>query len=318
MMKLKYCFVLSVMFLVACAEDKNSDGASNPIPSMVQISRAVLPTSLESSGVNFFPSSLFSTNADLAELKTRIFSPGPTDFLDRLQKVDSRLNEMASRVSSCATLTTQTYTPPAFVTGLSFPMEFACKETVGNGTSMGMSVFDIYFGKANGYWYLAEIQVNAGFSSGDAEPPTMAVIAKVSEDGNDMEVWQISVENKSSVNYASVVHITADKAAGVFSLSTASSADNTQTISPGANFTGLGCGVRMITNGTDVYAEGKFSQAASCPSQTTVCTQADLSTAGSCSSISGSSEFLALLARADVSGNNAKAMIVDGSGLPTF
>jgi hypothetical protein len=38
---------------------------------------------------------------------------------------------------------------------------------------MGMSDFKVYFGKAGGYWYVAEIQTNAAFESNDSEPPTM-------------------------------------------------------------------------------------------------------------------------------------------------
>jgi len=97
----------------------------------------------------------------------------------------------------------------------------------------------------------------------------------------------------------------------VFELSSASSADSTQTISPGANYSGLGCGVSMKTDGSYVYAEGIFSQASSCPASATVC--ADASTLSDSSGACGSLTSISTLGleRADVSGNQAKSLVVD-------
>jgi hypothetical protein len=310
-----------VSTLLSCADNNNGGGGSvgtSPIPSMVKIAKEVLPANLESSKVSAMDLPVHTMAGELAEMKSRLFSEGPTDFLYRLYMVDSRLNELASRISECADMATQSYTPPAVVTGMSFPMEFSCKTSIDNATSMGMSKYDVYFGKKNGFWYLAEIQVNAGFETSNGEPPSIGVLAKVSEDGSQMDVWQISVEKKSSAYYAGVMHITANKTAGIFSLTTASSADSTQILSPGANFSGLGCGVQMITDSTEVYANGSFSQNPSCPSTTSVCTLADLATSATCSSLSASSSLLSLIGRLDVSGNTAKSLVVDGTGLPSF
>jgi hypothetical protein len=253
-----------------------------------------------------------TVDTNLTELKNRIFSPGPTDFLYRLKMVDNRLASLADAITACEATTTSTYTPPTIATGFNFPMKLSCKQTI-DSASLGVSDHKVYFGKDGGYWYIAELTTNTDFDTGansDAEPPTMGVLAKVSDAGDDMEVFQISVEKKSSTYYSTVTHIKANKTTGVFELSTASSADITQTISPGANFSGVGCGVDMKTDGTHVYASGKFSQATSCPSAATVCALAsDLTDdAGNCGSLTTISTLS--MARSDIDGTLAKSLIV--------
>jgi hypothetical protein len=320
--KLKLIIITAIASsLIACGKKSNSNsggGATNPIPSMVAIAKAVLPSTLESSSVSLMshPNELLFTDTNLTELKNRVFSPGPTDFMFRLNSVDSRLNELATRISSCASATTQTFTPPAFVSGLNFPMKFGCVENI-DAASLGVSDFKVYFGKDNGYWYLAEVTTSATYASGGDNPPNLAVMAKVSEDGSNMEVWQVSVQKVSSTDYSGVLHIVADKTAGIFSLTTASDSNDGVT-NTGTNYSGLGCGVHMITDSTNVYAAGKFSQAASCPTAATVCSAIDLATAGSCSSLSSSSALVTLLTPSDISSTNAKSLIIDRTGFPTF
>jgi hypothetical protein len=195
-------------------------------------------------------------------------------------------------------------------------MELACVQSV-DATSMGVSDFKVYFGKSGGYWYIAEIQTNASFESNDSEPPTMAVLSKIDENGEEMEVFQISVEKSSADNlyYASVTHILANKTLGIFEISSASSADSTHTNSPGANFTGLGCGIQMKTNGTYVYGSGIFSQMNVCPASASPCGNAtDLSDAtGSCGSLTSFTTLA--MDRSTISGNSAKQLVVDRTWL---
>jgi len=301
--------------LVISGCGKSEEGgttSSSPIPSMVTIAKATLPSTLESSAVGKMPFFKLSNMVDsnLTELKDRIFSPGPTDFMYRLKMVDERLDSLADAITQCEGTATQSVTPPAVATGFSFPMELACVQTV-DAASLGVSDFKVYFGKSGGYWYVAELQTNAGFETSDGEPPTMGVLSKINETGADMEVFQISVEKKSGSYYSSVTQIKADQTNGVFELSSASSADQTQTISPGANFTGVGCGVSMKTNGTNVYASGSFGQMTSCPATATVCADAATlsDSPGACGSLTSISTLG--LERADVSGNQAKSLVVD-------
>jgi fluoride ion exporter CrcB/FEX len=75
--------------------------------------------------------------------------------------------------------------------------------------------------------------------------------------------------------------------------------------------TGVGCGVSMKTNGTNVYATGSFNQGQTCAASATVC--ADASTLSDSSGACGSLTSISTLGleRADVSGNQAKSLVVD-------
>jgi len=309
--------IVSLLALSSCSKKESSSSASSPVPSMVTIAKATLPSSLESSAVGFNLTEEFVPETNLDEMKDRLFSPGPTDFMYRLNSVDSRLDSLADAIIACADTPTSTYNPPTtLATGFSFPMELACIQTV-DATSMGVSDFKVYFGKSGGYWYIAEIQTNASFESNDSEPPTMAVLSKIDENGEEMEVFQISVEKSSADNlyYASVTHILANKTLGIFEISSASSADSTHTNSPGANFTGLGCGIQMKTNGTYVYGSGIFSQMNVCPASASPCGNAtDLSDAtGSCGSLTSFTTLA--MDRSTISGNSAKQLVVDRTWL---
>jgi hypothetical protein len=308
--KMKNSFWLSLILslsagMIGCAKNEDSASSStSPIPSMVAIAKGALPGALESSAVGF------TIDSNLTTLKDRLFSPGPTDFMYRLKMVDERLASLGDAIKECEDATTSTYTPPAVATGFNFPMQLSCKQVV-DAASLGVNDFKVYFGKSGGYWYVAELQTNTDFESSDAEPPTMGVLSKVSEAGDEMEVYQISVEKKTGVYYSTVTQIKANKTTGVFELASASSADTSQTISPGANYSGVGCGVSMNTDGVNVYATGSFEQITSCPATATVCANAvDLSDApGSCTSLTTLSTLT--LDRSAVSGNNAKSLVVD-------
>jgi hypothetical protein len=245
-----------------------------------------------------------------------MFAPGPADFQFRIKMIDERLDSLADAIAACESTTTTTYTPPAVATGWTFPMEFSCVQTI-DSSSSGISDMKVYFGKSGGYWYIGEFQTNTDFTNGDGEPPTMAVLAKIDEDGNNLTAVQISVERISSVDYATFTQIIADKTNGTFEISTASSANASQTASSGANYTGLGCGVQMKTDSSLIYASGVFAQGSSCGSTSVLCaTAADFTDTTGCSSLT---TFTSLtLARTDISGTNAKSMIVDRTGLPSF
>ncbi len=316
--KISHAFLLlCLMAIISCAKTEDSSkSSSSPVPSMVTIAKASLPSSLESSSVGFNLIAEDFLSGELSEMKSRLFSIGPTDFMYRLNSVDSRLDSLADAIIACADTPTNTYNPPTIATSFNFPMEFSCVQTI-DAASQGVSDFKVYFGNAGGYWYIAEIQTNASFESNDAEPPTMAVLSKIDEAGTTMEVYQISVE-KSTVGsqyHATVTHIKADKTSGIFELSSASSADSTHTNSPGANFTGLGCGIQMKTDGTYVYGSGIFSQADTCPSSATPCgNAADLSEApGACGALTTLTTLS--LARNTISGSNAKSLVVDRTWL---
>ncbi len=304
-------------------------GSALDIPDALPIVQSTLPTSLKDSTdallmMNRSSSkpamNAFAVDSNITELKSRLFSAGPTDFQDRLSSIDSRLNELEERGADCADKDAKAWTVPVGSTGIPLTtMYFQCYDSV---TGPGVSDYKIYFGKKDGYWYLAELQINDNFTSGtDGEPPTMAVLSKVADDATSVEAYQITVENNAGSYYATITQILADKTAGTFEVSTASSATDGQVLSPGANMTGLGCGVQMKTDGTNIYGSGSFSQASTCAAAATPCVLAsNFDSAGaSCSGINSFSSLAmtrAGLISADAA-TAARAIIIDKTGIPT-
>jgi hypothetical protein len=306
-------------YLLSFAACSKSESSSMSIPDTLPIVQATIPSTLYSSSVSLL-SLITSIDSNLDAVKTRLFSPGPTDFQYRLSAIDSRLNELESRLGDCANEEAKSWTVPVGDTGIPLTtMYFQCYTSV---TGPGVSDYKIYLGKKDSYWYLAELQINDSFESSDAEPPTMGVLAKVASDSSTVEAYQISVEKVSGSYYASIVQILADKTTGVFELAVGSDS-GANTISPGANFTALGCGVRMKTASSLVYAEGVFSQGASCGSSANVCANTtDFSSDTGCSgagltTLSSMNMTQAALATAQA-GNAAKAIIVDKTGMPSL
>ena len=284
------------------------------------ILQAALPATLESSAVassslQELEISPMAVDTALTEVKTRLFSPGPTDFMYSMKSVDDRLTSLADAITQCKDTAVQAYNPPAVVAGMP-TFYFACKQEI-DATSLGVSDFKVYFGKNGGFWYIGVFQTNSTYTSGGSQPPTLGTLAKIDEAGNTLDIYQVFVQLISSTAHASVLHIVADKSTGIFEVSTAATVDASQ-VSTGGLYTGLGCGVSMKTNSTLVYAVGMFSQMSSCGSSATVCASGtDLSTTTGCTGAI-TTFSLTNLARADISATNAKAMVVDRTGMPTF
>ncbi len=313
----------ALALLSACGSDKLD------IPNTLPIVQAALPATLESSAATLMITessskldiNALAADADITALKTRLFSPGPTDFQYRLKSVDSRLDEMEERAGDCADKEAKEWAVPVGTTGIPLTtMYFQCYDTV---TGPGVSDYKIYFGKKDGFWYLAELQINDIFETGSStsgEPPTMAVLAKIAEDSSTVEAYQISVEKVSGAYYSTITQILANKNTGVFEVSTASSA-GTNVLSQGANYTGLGCGVQMKTDGTNIKGSGTFAQG-TCSGSAEPCVLAsNFDTSGaSCGSIGISTFSTVAMTQAGLisagAGNTAKAIIVDKTGMP--
>jgi len=263
--------------------------------------------------------SFLVADANITELKTRLFSAGPTDFQFRLKSIDSRMDELESQAGSCVSATAQEWAVPVGTSGIPLAtMYFQCSFSV-TGTS-GVSDYKIFFGKKDGFWYLAELQINSGLETGSGEPPTMAVLAKIADDSTTVEAYQISLEKISGTYHTSVTQILANKTTMIFEVSTASTATSSQVASSGANMTGLGCGVQMKTDGTNIFGSGVFSQATSCPSSATPCVLAsDFGSSGTCTSINTFSSVAMTRTALSSAGaaNVAKAIIVDKTGMPS-
>ena len=183
--------------------------------------------------------------APLQTIKARLFAPGPTDFSDRIAKVDERLAEFTKRSAEfqrkCVSATQLSWTPAGLPGGVSFPMSFQCKEDLG-----GTGSLTLYFGVgADNYAYVAELQ-NAAPSSG---VPRMAILAKAPLNGSSVEVIQLMDNSAASgPGRTSWLFISANKVTNTMEVSVAATAAGV----------GVGCGVRLRSAGGLIWAEGEF------------------------------------------------------------
>lgn len=176
----------------------------------------------------------------ISQIKARMFSSGPTDFTYRLGQIDSRMQATIKRNNEgdgrkCLSSTPISWNPSSFLpASASFPMWFQCQETMS-----GSSGLTVYFGVLNNVSYIAELQLS----------PRIAVLARVSNDGNNVHAWQI-VAGSTATSPVSYVQIIADRSAQAIEVSTASL--------DGPAFD-IGCGVRLRTSPAYVYTIGEFA-----------------------------------------------------------
>jgi len=264
-----FSMCISGLILSACGAKRGVG-----IPASLPIVQATLPESLKSSAATNFSALMLANAANdfaptlnsstpLGQLKERLFSPGPTDFQYRLKMVDEEIANLPRE--ACLDTEAKEWVIPFGDIPISSTLAkvyVQCKRQESGAPT-------IFYGKKDSFWYLVTAQVNPNFESGSGEPPTIGTITRISEDAQQVEVYQISVEQVDGANYASVTHILADRTAGVFEVSSGSSSANTSGtegtyLSPGANYTGLGCGVQMKTNSEFVYAFGRFDMTLNC------------------------------------------------------
>lgn len=324
---------------VACGKKKNS---GNPI-GMGQLLIPVkdsAPTGLANSsaaskalvGESFLNDP--QTGGALSELKSRLFSPGPTDFMDRLKMVDGRLAELDKRHQESARKCVSDTAKEWKLSGLpdadggtnatqSFWLQ--CSEILNSELS-------VYFGRKDGYSYLIELQKSSGSN------PTMAVLGKVDDASTKAEVWTIYITSASqtdeSKKHSSWMYVLGDKANKNFEMSVGGSGSMGKDGNGDTPFSGLGCGVKVKANATLVQGIGQFfdansslDSAGNCQTaSTTVCANAaDLSSAADCSAVSSFSASVPKLTYAGLGGATAPRQgytlgkkIIDGEGIPAL
>jgi hypothetical protein len=314
-----YSYTAAATILAVGLACGKKDEKSNPFNAP-----AVKPPVENQSPAGFKSASLSLTaDSNLSVIKSRFYSDGPTDFIERLSKVDGRIAEFEGRASSSDSGKCVSEEPKLWdlkdIPGVgAFPMYFSCFDSPSQTQGTSLS---IYFGKKDGYWYIAELSKNP---SGN-EPPTIGVLAKVNEAGTEATVVQLSVETNFTT---SVFHVYANETTKVFEMANASNRTSSNGSGSGANFTGVGCGVRIKSNSDFIYGKGRFSsdncstQAAEVCGKVADLTSANASdcTGASLNTFSTAMDLTAAdLGTVDASGTGYTKVkaVIDGTGLPT-
>lgn len=257
------------------------------------------------------PQSAENSASPMSTIKERLFQEGPTDFMNRIKKVDERLAELDSRHQDTARTCVSEAAKEWTISGLpdanggltaSATFWFQCVEEMSGDSSASLKV---YFGRKDGFSYLAELQTATGGI------PTMAVLGVVDDASTKSEIWQVNIADASVTDdakkHSSWMRILADKTSETFEMAVGGTGTMGKTANGGEEpFSGLGCGVRVKANSTRIYGSGRFYDANSNPDTNPVCQAA-------ATTVCASASDLSVVADDDCSGLTSFA-----AGLPTL
>ena len=339
------CLSLFSFGFVSCGKKSSSKGSPIGLGQLLVPVKASAPTGLTSASAANLASELglAAAGQELAEVKSRFFSPGPTDFMYRLKMVDGRLAELDKRhqegARKCVTETAKEWSLSGLpdssntLTG-SASFWFSCKEEM---AQQGGGTLTVLFGRKDGFSYLAELQ-----KAGDDSIPTMVVLGKVDDASTKAEVWQIVLPKRSVTDsakkHSSWMYILGDKASSNFEMAVGGTGRMNGANDSEEPFSGLGCGVRLKASSTLVYGIGRFHEAGTgggndataqeCgDAEVTVCAGAgDLAakSAADCSALTTFSTSVPKLSYSQLKGTAPYAgyvkgkAILDMTGLPTL
>jgi hypothetical protein len=156
-------------------------------------------------------------------VKSRLFSPGPTNLLSLVKGVDRRMADYDSRVGgmdsapSCLSSTpvdvSSTFSVPAATGTTTFPLFGQCQETLGSGMTL-------MFGKKDNDWYLVD-GANKEPDGSDSCVMTMAKISGTADADRVVDAYMaISYQGKTDnfTGSTTLMHFKADVAAGTLEL----------------------------------------------------------------------------------------------------
>ncbi len=343
--------IAAVSVMASCGKKKNNGGAALGMGQLLLPVKESAPAGLKSGSAAVSgllePLQLFLSGTELSSVKERLFSPGPTDFMDRIKKVDGRLAELDKRHQESARKCVTEEPKEWKLTGLpdangaltgTASFWFSCMEQVNVGNVSSTTSLTIYFGRKDGYSYLAELSTNAASN----EPPTIAVLGKVDDASTKSEIWQVMVTSESqtdaSKRHSSWMYILGDKTNMNFEMSVGGSGRNVSQTDADTPLSYLGCGVRMKSSSTLVYSKGRFHDAGSTmqgagadtctEAEAEVCASAtDLSSKSNseCNALTTFSSSLPYLNYSQLKGTASPAVgyslgfdIIKGKGMPTL
>jgi predicted small lipoprotein YifL len=176
----------------------------------------------------------------LDNLKTNVFGTNGPTFLNDLETIDRRMAELDERAQEtsrkCLGEDTKAWTA-SLVKNETFPMHFSCRENMG-------SHLQVFFGKKDRNFYLGEMQ-DASKHNGEGDAFNGSIIARASEDGQEVESWKLSVAEDEIGTTVVYLHVKANRETSEMELRTAS------------NNTGLaeGCGVHLRSDGQNIKVD---------------------------------------------------------------
>lgn len=282
-------FILSgfcgLIIFSSCAKNSSDKVAGITIPAM-------RPPVAQVAGAGLTQTSFSTLALDPTNFRSRFFGAGPTNILNILSSLDSRLSGIASRTASPLTgcLTNSPTQMNITVFGETITMQFQCYEVLGTNNI-------IVFGKKDTIWYIFE-KVGATV--------TTAIAEELSDGKMSVELYgTVGLSNPtdwSSMSYGGY-HLRA----------------NTQTNKFEFTVGGLGfgfCGAYLNSDGTNIYIHGSEDGVGqACQATANICVlNANLGTVGNCAALGTGTFNLIPLGRAATT--NFQAVPVNVSQYP--
>jgi hypothetical protein len=171
------------------------------------------------------PSTDAAKNALMSEVKSRLFSDGPTNLLKLIKNVDSRMAEYDTRSSgsksapACLSSTpvdlSTVFTVPASSGTTTIPLFGQCRETVAGSTNL-----TLIFGKKDNDWYLVD-GTTKGSSGTETCIVSMVKVSGTTDASRVVDGYMVVTGGKSD-NFeksTTLMHFYADVAAGTLEFS---------------------------------------------------------------------------------------------------
>ena len=175
------------------------------------------------------PSTDAAKNALMSEVKSRLFSDGPTNLLKLIKNVDSRMAEYDTRSSgsksapACLSSTpvdlSAVFSVPASSGTSTIPLFGQCRETVAGSTNL-----TLIFGKKDNDWYLLD-GTTKGSSGTDACIASMVKVSGTTDAERVVDGYMVVTGGKADKfeQSTTLMHFYADVAAGTLEFSAAGS-----------------------------------------------------------------------------------------------
>lgn len=201
----------------------------------------------------------FVEHTPLSRLQDHVFEyryddPTVSTLTYRVYMVDERMESLEARAlesaRKCIDETPKSWTPAmAFPDNREFPMWFQCEEVLNNESKM-------FFGIKDGIAYVAEIQ---DYSQSSESAPSMAVLAEVAQDESLTRIWEIHTVYDGTMPTSSFwKEIVATKTLDAEGAVTASQLE-VSIATTASGDSGIGCGIRLKADLTNVWSRGEFS-----------------------------------------------------------
>lgn len=241
----KCLLIMTSSLIIACSDDKKGEPLG--LPQVKPPVERNTPSGLKSSTALWLQA---STSSSLKTMGSRFFTNGPTSIMDILDKIDTSLSGLDQRSQSegkerpeCLESTPISWNANLPSGTVTFYLQCS-EESQSPETS---TTRKMAFGIKDDYVYLVNMQESTG------QAPRGGTLVKAKMDGSLTEAWmtlqKFDLSQTVSANDFFFLNVKADDTTKAFEFSVGGTGKGI----------GVDCGVRVRSNGSQIYATGIFA-----------------------------------------------------------